>query len=391
MLGSWPPTDNEPPMTNTSAHAPKRRPRLRLRAGLATVAFVAAGCGLLGADAEETAPPPAQQADAEAGAGAAEDLGSGEITGDDGAGAPAAPTDGLAPACTPTEATTLGTVATPALTETSGLAASARHPGVLWAHNDSGAEPAIHAIGPAGEDLGAVSIPSIPGVDIEDMALAGGFVYLADIGDNNARRDSVALYRFPEPDLPTADGQTVAAETVEVAPLTYPDGATDAEALLVDPVSGQVAIVAKTVVLRINPDAPIGAGAASVYVADPLWDGSASAMTKAGAVALDDLADVAEGEIPAGEIADFGVAGVATAADVRADGAVIALRTYQTVWLFSRAEGQSLADALMTQPCPARTILEPQGEAVAFANDGTGAFFTVSEGAQPALNRTTLS
>lgn len=354
------------------------------------MALAAAGCGVLGADAEETTPPPADAADPAADGEAVDGATSGEVAATDGADAPAAPTDGQPPACAPTEATTVATVATPALTETSGLAASARHPGVLWAHNDSGAEPAIHAIGAAGEDLGSVSIPTIPGVDIEDMALAGGFVYLADIGDNNARRESVTLYRFPEPDLPTAGGQTVAAETVEVAPLTYPDGATDAEALLIDPVSGQVAIVAKTVVIRINPDAPIGAGAASIYVGNPPWDGSASVLTEAGAVALDDLADVAEGEIPAGEIADFGVAGVATAADVRADGAVIALRTYQTVWLFPRAEGQSLADALMTRPCPARTILEPQGETVAFANDGTSAFFTVSEGSQPALNRTTV-
>ncbi|MEM9134727.1 MAG: hypothetical protein AAGE88_20425 [Actinomycetota bacterium] len=234
-------------------------------------------------------------------------------------------------------------------------------------------------------------VPSIPGVDIEDMALTGGFVYLADIGDNNAQRSGVTLYRFPEPDLPADGGVlTVAPEVVEVAPLAYPDGATDAEALLVDPRSGQVAIVAKAIVLRLNPDAPVGAGAASIYVADPPWDGATTVLTEAGAVALDDLAEEAEGEIPEGAIADFGVAGVATAADVRADGAAIAVRTYQTVWLFARAEGQGLADALMTTPCPARTILEEQGEAVAFVNDGSGAFVTVSEGRQPALNRTSL-
>lgn len=353
---------------------------------VALLALGTSGCGLAGSRIDEVSPPgdqstldPITAAPAESGDGATVDAPPVDTTA-------AAPTDAV---CAATEAAAVGTVASTALVETSGLAASARHPGVLWAHNDSGSETAIHALGAAGEDLGLVTIPSIPGVDIEDMALAGGFVYLADIGDNNAQRDGVTVYRFPEPDLP-ADGVTVPADVVEVAPLTYPDGATDAEALLVDPITGQLAIVAKTVVIRLNPDAPVGAGAASIYVADPAWDGSATMLTEAGRVALDDLDEQAEGQIPAGAIADFGVAGVATAADVRADGAVIAIRTYQTVWLFTRTEGQTLAEALMTTPCPAQTLLEEQGEAVAFVNDGTRSFVTVSEGLQPALHRTTV-
>ncbi|MDH3683576.1 MAG: hypothetical protein OEV40_26960 [Acidimicrobiia bacterium] len=84
--------------------------------------------------------------------------------------------------------------------------------------------------------------------------------------------------------------------------------------------------------------------------------------------------------------AQLGLGGLATGADVRADGAVIAVRTYATVWLFARAEGQTIADALGSVPCEAPTRPEAQGEAIAFVADGTNGFMTVSEGRNPDLN-----
>ncbi|MEL7155543.1 MAG: hypothetical protein AAFN30_02980 [Actinomycetota bacterium] len=292
----------------------------------------------------------------------------------------------VAPACPPTSAATVGTVATPGLTETSGLAASQERPGRLWAHNDSGSAAAVHAIGSGGEDQGRVAVPAIDGIDIEDMALADGMLYLADIGDNNAQRDGVTVYRFPEPD-PAATGEITAVERVE---LRYPDGAIDAEAMFVDPATGRLVIVAKALTLRLGGDSPVGPGPAPIFVVDPVWGGPPMTMTQVGTVALDELDDQAEGPIPEGLIADFGLAGLATGADIRADGSMIAIRTYRTVWLFPRAPGQSVADALAGVPCPARTVPEAQGEAVAFLNGGDGSFATVSEGTNPALNVTTV-
>lgn len=296
----------------------------------------------------------------------------------------AAPEADLVPRCPETTAATVGTVVTPELTEASGLAASASLTGVLWAHNDSGSATAVHAIGPSGEDRGRVAVPAIDGVDIEDMAQVGGMLYLADIGDNNAERTSVTVYRFPEPD-PSSDVEITAVESVE---LRYPEGAVDAEAMFVDPATGQLVIVAKSLALRLGGDSPVGPGPAPIFVVDPVWNGQPAMMTRVGTVALDELADEAEGEIPEGVIADFGLSGLATGADIRADGAVIAIRTYRTVWLFPRGPGQSVAEALGATPCPARTVPEPQGEAVAFLQTGDSSFATVSEGSQPALNVT---
>ena len=58
-------------------------------------------------------------------------------------------------------------------------------------------------------------------------------MYAADIGDNNAARRRVAVYRFPEP----ASSQT-SVTVSEVFYATYPDSPQDAETLLVTPDGG---------------------------------------------------------------------------------------------------------------------------------------------------------
>ena len=68
-----------------------------------------------------------------------------------------------------------------------------------------------------------------------------------------------------------------------------------------------------------------------------------------------------------------------------ADGALIAVRTYGSVWLFERGPGQSLAEALAGPPCEGGAAAETQGEAVGFlpsAGDGQVRYVTVSEGDQ---------
>ncbi|HEX9107875.1 MAG TPA: hypothetical protein VF832_11615, partial [Longimicrobiales bacterium] len=129
------------------------------------------------------------------------------------------------------------------LNESSGLAASRRHPGVLWTHNDSDGEPAVYAIDTRGRLLGTVRVTGARNVDWEDIALgpcaAGDCLYIGDIGDNDAVRGEVQLYRVPEP--APGDAATAPAERLT---LVYPDGPRDAEALFVLPDSS-VYIVSK--------------------------------------------------------------------------------------------------------------------------------------------------
>ena len=116
--------------------------------------------------------------------------------------------------------------------ESSGAAVSRAHAGIFWTHNDSG-EPLLYAVDAEGRTAGRVRITGAAVEDWEDVALApcpagGDCLYVADIGDNDAERPSVTVYRVREP-APNAS----ASAPAEAIRLRYPDGAHDAEAMFV--------------------------------------------------------------------------------------------------------------------------------------------------------------
>ena len=122
------------------------------------------------------------------------------------------------------------------LTEISGMVASPSREHVLWMHNDAGDDARLYAVGIDGADRGRITLP-IDAVDWEDMAAApcpdgsGPCIWVGDIGDNDANRDSVSVYAVPEPHI---DGRIVANEFWHF-PFRYPNGPRDAEALVVSP------------------------------------------------------------------------------------------------------------------------------------------------------------
>lgn len=122
-------------------------------------------------------------------------------------------------------------VRNPDLPEGSGVAASRRNPGVLWAHNDS-AEPELVKLDENGSTIGRVRITGAQVDDWEDIAVGPcdgqSCLYIGDIGDNDGRRPHITMYRVPEP---SKEGEATAA--VEVFRAAYPDGAHDAESLFV--------------------------------------------------------------------------------------------------------------------------------------------------------------
>ena len=75
------------------------------------------------------------------------------------------------------------------------------------------------------------------------------------------------------------------------------------------------------------------------------------------------------------------------ASDISADGRTVALRTYQTVWMYQTPPDGS-AGWFNVTPCEAPVITEPQGEAVAIRQDSeTLELVTVSEGRNEPLHR----
>lgn len=63
-----------------------------------------------------------------------------------------------------------GKIESPDVRESSGLAASACQPEVLWTHNDSGDGPFIYAISPTGANLGVWRVTGAENEDWEDIA-----------------------------------------------------------------------------------------------------------------------------------------------------------------------------------------------------------------------------
>ena len=129
----------------------------------------------------------------------------------------------------------------PELSESSGLAMSARTPGLLWSHNDSGNAAVLFALDAGGAVRGRVRVP-VRTRDWEDISAArcpsGHCLYIADIGDNQRRRAQVQIYRVPEP--APGDAET---QRPDVFNATYSDGPHNAEAMFV--VDGHAFIITR--------------------------------------------------------------------------------------------------------------------------------------------------
>jgi hypothetical protein len=254
-----------------------------------------------------------------------------------------------------------GTVSSPEATELSGLAVSRSQHGVLWTHNDSGDRARVLAFTTRGRLLADLAVPNATNVDWEDLAIGpgprrGDALYLADIGDNLRQRPEVVVYRVAEPHVPARSGG--ATSRARRLALRYPDGAHDAEALLVNPSSGALLIVTKDF-----------SGVTGVYAATRPRPGHVTTLRR-----------VARLTLRAGQ--------AITAGDISADGRTVALRSYFRPFVWIRRRGESVPETLRRRPCDAKADLlgEGQGEALGLTRDGR-AFFTVPEGPQPPIRR----
>lgn len=224
-------------------------------------------------------------------------------------------------------------IADPRIAEASGIATGLASPGIVYVHNDSGDTNRFFALDPrTGATVATVRVTGATNVDWEDIAVARDArgtpsVWLADIGDNDAVRDEVRVYRVDEPKLrASARGLTIRSERADVWRLRYPGGPVNAEALAVSP-SGVGYIVTKSY-----------AGDATVYRLPPHAD-------PARVQVLHRIASVRFG--PTGTRNPFGAAGglPVTAAAISRDGSLFTARSYSDahVWRMKHA---NVAEAL---------------------------------------------
>ena len=137
------------------------------------------------------------------------------------------------------------TPADPRIDEGSGMVVSLSHADTVWIVNDSGDAARLFAVDTTdGHTRAVVTLSGATNVDWEALAISpdGGVPHLwvGDVGDNDAVRPSIQVYRLAEPDLVT--GSTDAWTGYD---FVYPDGPHDAETLLVDPRTDRLYVVTK--------------------------------------------------------------------------------------------------------------------------------------------------
>jgi hypothetical protein len=214
------------------------------------------------------------------------------------------------------------------------MVASRVHPGVVWIVNDSNGGEQVYGVDETGATVAVLTLQHIYNRDWEAMAPGvddGGdpAMWIADIGDNDAQRSSVRVYRISEPaELGDQDAPWRRVE------LRYPDGAHNAETLLVD-ADGRLAIVTKEA---------LGAG---VYITpEPPEPGTTVELERVGPAPM-----------------------FLTDGAISPDGAQVALRSYTSLFLYDAdaflANGTD-GDSGVVYPLP----LQPQGETLAYAPDG---------------------
>jgi hypothetical protein len=191
-------------------------------------------------------------------------------------------------------------------------------------------------------------VPGAINEDWEDIASgpaadSSPALYIADIGDNFLKRDFVVVYRVREPDTLNL-GDPPETGTVEPFQLKYPDGRHDAEALIVDPVSGRLYVITKTdsqACQIFRSPLPLKLGEPMTF--EPVNGAAGSVIAQWRRV---------------------------TGGAAAPDGSRIALRSYFNAFELVRPAGKDFESVFSSTPQPLTLPLEQQGEAISYSRDG---------------------
>lgn len=249
------------------------------------------------------------------------------------------------------------------LNEASGLAVSRKNPGVIWSHNDTSRRPRLFALLLDGTNLGTYTLDGVDPGDWEDIGIARSAdgsdweLYIADFGDNEESRTEIALYRAKEPKVERDQKpKNRRLRNVERFSFVYPNHEHhNAETLLVDPKTRDVYLITKSRTessTLYRAKAPLTAGRTSV-LEQMTSPNALNGASRRGAL------------VTGGSVSD--------------DGRMVLVRTYKDAFLWFRQGTESLSTSLERAACSLQLRREEQGEAIAFAVDGSG-YLTLSEG-----------
>jgi hypothetical protein len=247
------------------------------------------------------------------------------------------------------------------LAEISGLAASRRHRGVLWLHDDGGNPARLFAIDTSGNRRATLRIEGVGKTDWEDIAafrLEGrNYLLIADTGDNGGLRRTLQLHVVEEP-ARLVNARLKPAWSVA---FRWPDGARDCEAVAVDERNGRILLISKK---RRPPE---------LFVLPLRPQGGVQTAHRVGTLAGVPEPDAEELR---GNAKQARILRQVTAADVSPDGRTLAVMTYRDLLLYPRRNGQSWAQAIAAKPKATALPWLPQAEAMGWARDGKAVYVT---------------
>lgn len=241
-----------------------------------------------------------------------------------------------------------GVISNPVLDEASGLVASRRQNGLLWAHNDTGDENRIFLLDDRAQVRATVYLENCTNRDWEDIASTTidgkPYLYVGDIGDNIEQHSTKTIYRLPEPD-PATTGTVTVRDNIERITFRYPDGQWNSEAMFIDHATKDIYLVTKR-----------EATAKLFRLPAP--------QATSGVITAEFIADLTDTNI--------------TASDSSPDNTELLLKNYDQVLYWKRGKKETWAEALKRSAKKLLYFPEAQGEAITFTNDKSG-FFTLSE------------
>ncbi len=280
------------------------------------------------------------------------------------------------------------------LDEASGLVLSRQMPGVMWTHNDhdptatNAENNRIYAVNEEGDLLATVqftmspSVPTVPDAtffELEDISFGPGpdgdpdYLYLADTGDNPpASRSFASVYRFAEPVFAPDPANPITIQIHE----TQLDGTRfeyqsfidpgetkprNVEGVFVDPATGHLFLVEKGLhAIDVNGELADGTELPREYAY--IYRIAAKQLFPPNPATLR-LATV-EGYVKA----EFGAGAVGvTAADMAADGTIIAMKNRDETFYWHRDPNETVLATLNRDPiapCQAPTGMKGEGLAV---------------------------
>jgi hypothetical protein len=236
------------------------------------------------------------------------------------------------------------------LTEASGLAASRQNKGLFWSHNDSKDANRLFLFDEKGKDKGTFYLENAQNRDWEDIEMVTikntPYIYIADIGDNDGKHEKKYIYRIKEPKITASQKPIIdTLRGTETFVISYPDANRNAESLMIDQQTFDLYIVSKFEANVVVYQVPYPQSTTKINVAKPILT------------------------LPFT---------FATAGTISLDNQEILIKNSETVFYWKRKKNESIAAALKRPSIILPYKKEPQGEAIAFAADGSG-YYTVSE------------